>query len=242
MPAWRAVEFAWPNVSGRIFPTHRRWPEALEIEGRVWTPSFYMGLLPFVLALGAWSLRKSAASQTRFLSWAVLLSAVASLGVYGWGWFARQFAENFGPGGPNYGDEVGGLYWLMTIVLPGYIYFRYPAKLLVIATLGLAMLAGNGWDAYSRESTGRPRRTLIATLVVSLAALVAAVAWKAVLLEHFAFAVPEPLFGPFDAEGAWKDFAASLVQTTFVATIALSLLALRVGRVSGSGFGGRCSP
>ncbi len=46
------------------------------------------------------------------------------------------------------------------------------------------------------------------------------------LLEHFAFAVPEPLFGPFDAEGAWRDFAASLVQTTFVATIALSLLAL----------------
>ncbi len=76
VPPWRAVEFLWPNVSGRMFPTYRRWAEALEIERRVWTPSFYMGLLPFVFAASAWKLRKGGPAHLRFLSWAVLLSAV----------------------------------------------------------------------------------------------------------------------------------------------------------------------
>ena len=62
-------------------------------------------------------------------------------------WF--ELAGRYRPG--TVGDEVGGLYWLMTVVLPGYVYFRYPAKLLVIAALGLSMLAARGWDdALSR--------------------------------------------------------------------------------------------
>ena len=162
----------------------------------------------------------------RFLSWVVFLSAVASAGVYGWGWFAREFASHFGPGGPDYSDEVGGLYWLMAVVLPGYIYFRYPAKLLVVTTLGIAMLAGKGWDAFWVERRSRPPRTLLLIAVASQAGLAAAVAFKSQLVGVFKHAAPESLFGPFDAEGAWGDFANSLGHAAVVAAISWCLAAV----------------
>ena len=225
VPPWRAIELVWPNISGRIFPTHRRWPEALEIERRVWTPSFYMGLLPFLFAASAWKLRKGGPADVRFLSWAVLLSAVASLGLYGWGWLAREFAERFvGPGGPDYSDEVGGLYWLMNILLPGYVYFRYPAKLLVITTLGIAMLAGKGWDTFIREPIARPPCAVIGVLVASLIGLFGAIVFKAQLFSLFEYAVDEPLFGPFDTDGAWRDLAFSLGHSATVCAVAWCLL------------------
>ena len=232
VPPWRAIELIWPNISGRIFPTHRRWPQALAIEERVWTPSFYMGLLPFVFAASAWKLRKGGPVDVRFLSWAVLLSALASLGVYGWGWIARQFASHFGPGGPDYGNEVGGLYWLMVVVLPGYVYFRYPAKLLVVATLGLAMLAGKGWDAFWSEPARRTPRTLLVLLAASVAGTAATYLFKTHLLVLFSISSTEPLFGPFDGAGAWHDIAASFIHATVVCIALWCLLALR-GRRAG---------
>ena len=55
---WRLAEFVWPNLSGRQFPVHRRWLEVIPAEGRIWTPSLYMGLLPLLLALAAMRFRR----------------------------------------------------------------------------------------------------------------------------------------------------------------------------------------
>ena len=43
-------------------------------------------------------------------------------------------------------DGDGGVYWLLAAGLPGFGAFRYPAKFLTFAALGLAGLAGLGWD------------------------------------------------------------------------------------------------
>ena len=56
------------------------------------------------------------------------------------------------------GGEVGGLYWWMTVLLPGYVYFRYPAKLFVVAALGMSMLAAHGWDEAWQSPPLRLRR------------------------------------------------------------------------------------
>ena len=45
-----------------LFPTHRRWISGLPAEGRVWTPSLYMGVLPFLLAIATRSVRRAAGS------------------------------------------------------------------------------------------------------------------------------------------------------------------------------------
>ncbi len=148
---WREIEFVWPNISGRQFPTNRRWLNALPAEGRVWTPSMYMGLLPLLLAAASWSVRRAAPPHVRWMSWSVLLAALGSMGVYGLAWMVREIATLRGGGDAlGVGDQVGGLYWLMTVLLPGYVYFRYPAKLLVVASLGLSVLAAQ--DGTNRGS------------------------------------------------------------------------------------------
>ena len=138
----------WPNVTGRTFPENRRWLTAVDAEDRIWIPSLYLGILPLLVAVGTWSLRSDSA-MIRWLSWLVLLGAVvASFGSYGVGCLVKTVGGTFLENADSLpiGDGVGGLYWWMVVLLPGHAQFRYPAKLLVIATLAAAGV-GRTWLA-----------------------------------------------------------------------------------------------
>ncbi|MFN0018145.1 MAG: hypothetical protein ACKVP0_07800, partial [Pirellulaceae bacterium] len=159
---WRYAELIWPNVSGRMFPTNRRWLSLWPAEGRIWTPTLYMGLLPFLLAVAQLRLR-GGDPRIRWLSWLVLLFTLGSLGWYGLGWMAREFCSLVLRMDTNkfpVGSQVGGLYWLMTTLLPEYVNFRYPAKLLVVSALALSQLAAFGWDRLFAQE----RRRFVAVL------------------------------------------------------------------------------
>ena len=223
---WRAIELVWPNVGGRQFPAHRRWLEIVPAEGRLWTPSLYLGLAGVVLGAAGFSLRRAAPAWVRWMSWLAVLSAVASLGEYGPAWFLGELrAVAGGDRISNVGGEVGGLYWLLTVVLPGYVYFRYPAKLLVLTSLAVSLLAARGWDDAWRLATRGLRRALIGLAVGSLLLLaIVLVAWPAIE-PRLSTIEPDPLFGPFDADGAWRDVVAGLTQASLVA-LALFALAL----------------
>ncbi|MBI3836316.1 MAG: YfhO family protein [Planctomycetia bacterium] len=231
---WRVFEFLWPNLSGRQFPTHRRWLSALPAEGRAWVPSLYMGLLPFLLAVVSWSVRAPDV-RVRWLSWIVLLTALGSFGIYGCGWAIRELKVLcHGSDTLAIGDEVGGLYWLITVLLPGYIYFRYPAKLLVLAALGLSMLAARGWDEIFQRPNIALHRVLLGLVALSLIGLgVVLVFWPtlSVMLDRMP---ADPLFGPFDAAGAWRDIAGGLVQTAVLSAIFLALFRRRADAPAGS--------
>lgn len=230
VPPWRAIELLWPNVGGRPFPTNRRWLAALGAEGNLWAPSMYMGLLPLVLAAATWSLRKMAAVEIRFSSWMVVLGSLASLGVYGVAWVV-----GLAFGGSellDIGGEVGGLYWFMTVLLPGYVYFRYPAKLFVVAALGLSLLAARGWDDAWQSPALRLRRWFAVLAIASAVGLCAlALGWSHVE-RRVATSEPGPLVGPFDAAGAWWDIAGALVQTAALSVIFLVMLRHRGHAVS----------
>ena len=210
---WRLAEYLWPNVGGRQFPTHRRWFDALPAEGRAWVPSLYMGLLPLLLALSRLRFFRrgftakgdsprptfgrcpaetkigTVPARDRWLSWTVALAVWASLGRY------------------------GGLYWLMTVLLPGYSQFRYPAKLLGVAALGLSMLAARGWDVAWRERASRLRRLVLGLGLLSLLAALAAGAVRPFWPGWLSGVEPNILFGPLDAIGAANDLLTSFVQT-----------------------------
>jgi len=212
---WRLAEYLWPNSTGRQFPVHRRWLAAVPAEGRVWVPSLYMGLFPLLLALAALRLRKGNARET-WLSWLALLSVAASFGHYGLGWLAHeiQIAAGRDPSGPwLVGAPFGGLYWLLTVTLPGYVYFRYPAKLLVIAALALSMLAVRGWDRTFREPAPRPARGLLWLGGVSLAGALAVAALFPMRHRWLGHVAPDVLFGPLDTAGACLDLLFALLQT-----------------------------
>ncbi|MFN0019313.1 MAG: hypothetical protein ACKVP0_13700 [Pirellulaceae bacterium] len=229
---WRYVEFIWPNISGRMFPTQRRWLSLWPAEGRLWTPTLYMGLLPILLAVAQLRWRRGD-ERTRWLSWVVLLFALGSLGWYGLGWLAREFcsivlrmdAEKF-----PIGSQVGGVYWLMTTLLPTYVNFRYPAKLLVVTSLALSQLAAFGWDRVFEEK--RDRFIKVLKCLGGTSAVLLAVAWGAAtwlgavlatgykdsplkdrlasFLRHHA----DGSLGPFDWKGSSADVQWAFLQTT----------------------------
>jgi len=226
---WRLAEYVWPNVGGRQFPVHRRWLEVIPGEGRVWVPSFYMGLVPLVLAIAAMRFRR-APPRVTWLSWVVVLAVAAAFGWYGPGWLVEEIRIVAGADrweARPVGAPFGGLYWLMTAVLPGYIYFRYPGKLLAIAALGLSMLAGVGWArAFAAPSAGL-RRGLLWLTGLSLLGAGIAVAIRPFWADWLAGVGPDMLFGPLDVSGAAHDLLAALLQTAAVSALFWWLLGRR---------------
>jgi hypothetical protein len=155
---WHWLEFFWPHVSGQLFPINTRWPTAFPGESRTWTPSLYLGLLPILLAIrAAWRADVSVAAEMtscqgirlNWLRWVTFGSLLGSCGWYGLGWLVGEL--QWALTGEMISDAklhapVGGLYWFAVVLLPGYVYFRYPAKLLVVTACGLSLLAARGWD------------------------------------------------------------------------------------------------
>ncbi|MBI1902744.1 MAG: hypothetical protein HYS13_16725, partial [Planctomycetia bacterium] len=222
---WRWPEFLWPNFSGRQYPVHRRWIEALPAEGRAFCPSLYFGCLPLLLALRCRAWRKTT-PQGRLMFWLCVTGLIGALGEYGLSWLSKQATALFSPGATKdwpVGDALGGLYWLMTVVLPGYVGFRYPGKLLVLFSLGASMLAAQGWRELAEEgdkAQSPPRwRSAMILVVASAVGLVVALAVKRFWAQWVGGAEPDPLFGPLDVNGAWSDVVWSFGQTLVVTTI-----------------------
>jgi hypothetical protein len=221
---WRLAEYVWPNLYGRMFPMHRRWISLLPAESRAWTPTLYLGLFPFLLALFGLRFR-SGTPHERWLSILVVVFTLGSFGYYGLGWLIREVigllpARN--APAQEIGAPVGGMYWLFVTVLPAYAYFRYPAKLLPLVSLGLCSLA-----AIQFDSVFAARRPWLARVLLTLgicSGIVALVIWS---VGSAIFGNPklvDPLVGPFDAVGGHHDLVLGLVQAATVALVSWWLL------------------
>lgn len=223
---WRWGELFFPNLNGSWFPVHQRWIKTLPAEGRTWTPSLYLGWLPIVLALSRARLRKGAGT-IRWLTWTTLLCALAALGVYGLGWLNNEvrfamMGNDYRPSQMQQG--FGGLYWLLTVTVPGYAGFRYPAKWWTIATLCLSLLAGRAWphrlqigkQAGGRRPTGVAfgKRYLMWFAVFVVPSLV-----TASLVIWFGNVPASAVFGPFDPRRASAGLLRSTGHVVVVATI-----------------------
>lgn len=230
---WRILELLWPNVSGRTFPANHRALTAIGGEDRIWTPSLYTGVLPLLLGIGVWRLRR-ADVRVRWFSWILLLALVGSFGWYGLGLLV-QSAERALSGHASMAEPVGGLYWMMTVLLPGYSHFRYPAKLTVMASLALAMLAAIGFDRLLATERDRVVRRLQGVVVLSLLAIGLIAVTRRWWMEGLAEARPDEVFGPLIPLGAWFDALAACVHTVVVCGIGWFLLRVRRAAVSWMG-------
>ncbi|HZL87100.1 MAG TPA: hypothetical protein VFB96_01880 [Pirellulaceae bacterium] len=235
VPPWRLIELIWPNIGGRMFPIHHRWMSLVPAEGRIWTPTLYLGLLPLLLALGQWRFRRSDPVCV-WLSWLLLLFTLGSFGWYGLGWCAREVYATSLAGNPDdvpIGSPVGGLYWLLVTFLPAYVKFRYPAKLLVVAALAASQLAARGWDRSLSTPSPRLLTCLKILAVMSLGLLVAC--WLGFSWLDHAIDAGQPLgkqisawltrqadasLGPFDLLGSQRDVYLALLQAVVVCVAA----------------------
>jgi len=153
---WWLAECLSPTLSGDFLD---RWPRALGWEGEAWVATLYAGVVPLagvILALADASLRR------RSPGWALLLgfSYLAAIGGFGVGGLIRHLLARAAGAVevPFYvpGDEVGGVYWMLATLVPGYSGFRYPAKWLSIFALAFSQLAAIGFDRMTHVDC--PRR------------------------------------------------------------------------------------
>lgn len=223
----RWAELIWPNFSGRLFPHNHRWLQSLGGEGRIWTPSLYQGFLVFILALMAFRLKITSQPIASFLSWVAIISLLASLGHFGLGALAQyltQFARTDSGENLPVGPAFGGVYWLATVLLPGYVSFRYPAKWLSLTSLAFSQLAAQAFrDGHTRS---RHAFTILAVLFGGLSAVLLALVnqWQEGIVLVLHRGTADAAFGPLVPAGVLEDFYWAFGQ---VASLALAAIALR---------------
>jgi hypothetical protein len=249
-PAYRWIEFIWPNFGGRYLPFNTRWLAAFSPEGRWWTPSLYMGLFPFLLAvlnMRFWPDRKCFSTedldpdcQNRsetpckqraeririWFSWVSTFSLLAALGWYG----PAGILEGLRGGASNHTNTVGllppmgGVYWLLTCLLPGYQFFRYPSKWLVLATLGLSVLGALAMDRIDSKNTRRLTRVLLALVVAGSCVLVIGFLVPNWWVYARSRVLPDPVFGSFAVERARWETLGGLASLAVLIGVGLAIV------------------
>ncbi len=256
---FRPLGIAWPNFMGLQFEGNTFWGSLLKIPGvhrKEWVPSLYLGGLTFALALSALTFRHGPPWRVWF-SVITVVSLLASLGPYTSPiWMARAVAQSsptvqawipdLGPTDPAdttpirmdgyLRDGDGGLYWWLATALPGFRQFRFPAKLFTFTALGMAILAGLGWD---RVAAGRGRRVVAVSgtlLVLTSGALAGVLSQREPILASFRDLNIPSTSGPFSATAGYAAIVGSLGQATIVFGLGLllTLLARRRPRLAGS--------
>lgn len=227
-PPWSIAELFFPNVMGKPFPTHQRWSDTLPAAERIWTPSVYAGVLTVLLALSQfrlWGRRKRHVWLCRI----GVFFAIASFGWFGVVWALNEVVAVAGLseleiGGIKIGPQVGGLYWFMVTLLPKYFMFRYPAKLFVIASLMISILAGLGLSQITNTSTKRKRASVCYIVILGACCIGGLAALQIAPIEAWLGRIrPNLFFGPLDIKSTVTDLNISFAQPLIVLVIALAL-------------------
>lgn len=228
-PPWSVMELLWPNVSGRIGSEESRWADFLPGASRMWTPSLYCGLPVLIFFLSALG-RKSRWLRDRWLKTGWWLFALGSTGWYGLGWLVHEIGWSVGgvdPARSAIGAPVGGVYWFLVVWLPGYVNFRYPAKLFLVATLLMGLLAGLEFQRIvRRREWSRLRRVTIGVLAVSLAAWVGLYLFSLPVngwLDSLALRTATE-WGPFDSRAAWTCMLGGILHACVACVLVLMLI------------------
>jgi hypothetical protein len=254
---YRLLEAVWPDVWGPFGPENRSWIQALPPAGerQLWTPSLYIGGLTLMFSAAGLGFSRMpgdrpAPAWRAWLSLIAIGAVAAGFGRFGGPlWVARWLpgvSAVLGPHDPPQPldrvdgflhDGAGSVYGLMVWVLPGFSWFRFPAKLLPFATLALAVLAGLGWERLSAGETRLPRRWSLIGLAVTLAALFLIGTAHGPILTWLTRRLPAATeFGPVDPRAALAATVRSLIHGGLVLGLGLVLcrLARRLPRSAGA--------
>ncbi len=241
VPPWHLLSMVWPTVGGHFLPEHSRWFQAIPAEGRVWTPSLYIGLLPCIMLMHGFSFKRTA--SWRWFALLAVVGVLLAIGNYGPVWFTRQLMILIGlrhwtVSWPP--DDFGCPYQLLTAVIPGYSAFRYPGKWICWPTCAMVLLAAMQFDSM-RAHSGRllTRAFSLSLFVVSMAGSVMCLAvrtlnlggcydsWKAWIERCPA----DVWLGRPDADAAFDSVQFSLFLP--IAIMASGFLASRLPVISG---------
>ena len=111
-------------------------------------------------------------------------------------------------------DAFGSPYWWLATLAPGFGSFRFPSKLLVFVSLGMASLAGLGWDRVVSGMGKYVGRIVAAVVGLSLLGMLVSFGFQGPLLSWLtAHAKVPSLAGPIDPIGALGEFLCLMLHT-----------------------------
>ena len=145
------LEFLWSRIEGLHFPRNSTWFSGVVTfqSAANWFSTLYMGVVPVLLAVVSFRFRfigKNVNIRIVWLTWFLLIALWSGMGIYGLGWFLESLGIPTTFSGLTIHRAVGGGYWFLQTFVPGYIQFRYSAKLLTLAAFPIAVLAAYGFD------------------------------------------------------------------------------------------------
>lgn len=228
---WQFAELIWPNITGQLYPVPKRWTSRIKDDTRIWYPSIYAGLIPLLLAVCSLSFRrKHKQPLQRTLTLVLAFVMLASLGYFGIGWLTHQIHQLMTIGnpegsGPTIGSQVGGLYWFLTLFIPGYSEFRYPGKWFVIASLLIALLAAVAFAKTRIQNSSGFQVVTKVLLIVSSVLLIATFVAQDNIVAWLERSPIDLFLGPLSIDGAIADMRWGLSQTLIIS--AAVMIALR---------------
>ena len=186
LPPWHAASLLTPNALGRLFPNYQRTSALIPGDGRMWTPTLYLGMLA-ALALATRLLRRE------FDLWMIItaVSFLFCMGHFGLVWLVQQTGWL-----PNVDSAIGGPYWFLYQCLPGYDSFRYPVKWLPFFSLAVAICTARWVPTCDWGSVKRPLCAIGASLALGLLAA------ETLLPRINATGYSDTYWGPLDLDGA----------------------------------------
>lgn len=224
---WHWAELFLPTASGKLFPIYTRISHLLPNDGRTWAVTLYAGAVPLALT---W-LRYRQPGELPRDGWDALLpiAALASLGSFGLGyllsWLVPSWVATWGPAGAAR-DASGGVQWWLMLLIPGYSGFRYPAKWLIFAPLGIAIAAARQADRLRGDEHGQLRRTLWGCLIVTtlLAGGISVALLLVKIVAPQALEIGDPLWGPLSTAVALRDLGWGWVVALVITSAGCLLL------------------
>ena len=250
---YRLIEVIWPNVWGAQFGANTYWARLIRMPGaypKIWVPSLYLGGLTFVLA--AFDVRNSQGPALASVALcdhrrerarrsgkvhepdladtracrdvAVPMSSAVTTDLGPIDKFDTSPIREDG----FLRDGDGSVYWMLATFLPGFRQFRFPAKLFTFTVLGMAALAGLGWD---RLCAGVPRHCEPCAILLALTRLRPRGRLRRTAADSATIAGlnSSSMFGPIDADGAVRAIIRCLVHATVV--LALGFVIITLARV-----------
>ncbi len=218
LPPWQAASLLTPNAWGRLFPVYQRISVMIPGDGRMWTPTIYLGLLA-ALAMTCRLLRREFDVWIAMAIGAFLLC----LGHFGIVWLVQQIPHL----ASNVDSAIGGPYWMLYHFVPGYDSFRYPAKWLPVFSLAAAITSALWVDAINWYDVKRAIVMLTTLLLVGVAAF-AILSWQGGNLPSYA----DPFWGPLDVAGAARELLGSILHSLIAIAAAVVVLRLLCQRKS----------
>ncbi len=239
LPPWHVAELVTPMPAGSLLPVYHRLSRIVPGDGRVWTPTIYMGAISFLALIVGRPRRRSDEASTggrvgSMWWWIAVFSLTACFGWFGVTWLIQNATGTLA----GVDSAIGGTYWWLYQFIPGYDAFRYPVKWLPVFALATAMHTGlvlTRWDAERSRRFGRAAAVFAVVCIVS-----ATIGWLTFdslrqIIAAKTGDLRDPFWGPLQPAGALAEVLRSLVHSACVFTAIFGLLKIGGLRISRSG-------